>query len=165
MLKSDLKEDAEILKEILGSKAVAESIREVWESINKGEPVFTHSKELYGFGENCYYKSKRALVEDSVDEFFADAKNIPQSPTLIKRLLREVTDDIKYAITTWKDVEDHLENRFGTLKVVIEVEYEDFTNSVERDMNILLKREPDELLTMLVDELNPNKTKGPSEPI
>jgi len=146
-------EETKILTEILTSKYVHDYISEVLVNIRDNIPIdWIHEKEPYGFGEGCYYRTERALVQNAVDDFL-DCDEQDQSPTLTTRIMREVKEQILNEIATFKNMQDCIGSSFGRTVIRPSADYSRILGDASKDMDDLLKKKTDEDIHALIETI------------
>lgn len=140
-----------ILFEVLESEYVTDFIGSVLADIREGKKAFenTDHAEPYGFGEDCYYKSKRKLIEDAVYQFF-DTDVEEQSKTLAEWIVQEVRDGLEIEINTITDVTDNISSRFGRARVEISVDYSSILAHAREWVDARLKEKTDKEIEEII---------------
>ena len=113
-----------ITEEVLNSEYVKGFVEEVMKDIKEGRKAFedTDIAQPYGFGEDCYYKTKKDLLQDATYQAF-DEDIEKECPTLLKWLYDKVQDKLKYEITNPKRLKDYKATSFGNPVIKIEIDY------------------------------------------
>lgn len=131
--------------EVLNSEFVQEEIKDTMDSIARGETTFD---KPYGFGEGCYYKTKRAMLEAIIYDAFNEEIE-EQCPTMLRWLYEKVQEALPYMIGNPKELKDYVDGD----KVVVEVNYCTLLETVREEMDNLLKEMTEEQIDQCINEV------------
>jgi len=132
----------EQIKKILESEYVKEFVKGTLEDIAGKKTLFDTHMEM-GFGEDCYYKTKKDLIKDAVYQFIWEDDEFIK--IFVSDLIEKVQEEVKWEITNIKELMDHID---GT-KIQISIELESFF----RDIRIWMYRYMDQLSDEEVEKL------------
>jgi hypothetical protein len=139
----------EILNEILNSEYVKEFVSDILKDIKEGKKAFEGQPfaEPYGFGEGCYYKSKRAMLEDAIYQAFEDDID-QQCPTLLNWLWKEAKSkllkELEYGLDAPEKLNDFLSSSHYGNVIRIEVDYNKLLEEARENIESELKNLSDE---------------------
>lgn len=143
-----------VLFEILESKYVTEQIGSVKADIEAGKKAFENSNHAmpYGFGQGCYYETKRKLVEDAVYQFF-DEDTEEQSKTLAEWIVKQVKESLQYKVADIKDVKDCVGSRMGRATIEVSVDYSEILRDARDEVQDALEEHTDEEIEEYVSKV------------
>jgi len=137
----------EKIKKILHSEYMKESVKDILIDIKEGKTLFSNPPMKLGFGGECYYKSKRKMLEDLIYQFIMEADD---------EIFKIFTDDLVEMIkeeAQWNigNSRELIESLHGT-EVRITVDLKSWLNDIRIYMERYIKKLTDEEIEKLVDE-------------
>ena len=139
-----------VLNEVLESEYVKNFVIDIMERIERGEKTIFGEK--WGFGENCYYKSMRQLLEDAVYQAF-DNDVEDECPTLLKWLYDRVQEKLEDEIIDEKHLKYYITTVCLERVVRIEVNYDELLEEAHEYVRAELDKLPDKEIKYYIEKV------------